>query len=608
MNNKKNLFRLLAALFPLAVLALLELTLWLFNAYPEPPLFNEIQESGKSYTQINSQVGERYFNSKVMPVPNIYPQKFAAVKPANTFRIFCLGGSSTAGFPYEMNVPFPQQLAFLLKRDYPDRSFEVINLGLSAINSFTVVDWMPEILQHEPDLILLYAGHNEFYGAYGTGSTISMGRNAHVVRLILKLQKLRLFQMVKSIVRDFGAPATQQNSTLMEKVIADRFIATNSVLRMKTEENFASNLKVILDGFQAADVPVVLSNLVSNIKDQIPLDITSNPQNTSSKAYALYLKGHKEFEEGDTATAYISLARARDSDEVPFRANDNLNDIIRKNAFQYNLSLVDMEKIFRGASMSGIPGKDLFSDHLHPNPDGYALMARAFQKTIIEAGLLAEQPSVPLIRAPLYVTAIDWEIGSLTLFKLLHRWPFGNSDVNYSDYKSLTDDATAEVAKKYLFDHHTWGRAHSEMADYHRTTGNLNQACQEYIAIIEMYPDKIDYYSKLVDTAKRIQLWGIVQQTCEAALLRTPNKGMFYYHLALAHRAAGNIEAAITSVRLASQAPEITPTQSVNIHFTLARFLVEIHENMDAVTVLETLVKQVPDFAPAQQLLKQLKG
>ncbi len=608
MNTKKYLFRLLAVLFPLVVLAMVELTLWVFNAYPQPPLFTEVQADGKSYVQINSQVGERYFNSRVMPVPNLYPQKFSTNKPENTFRIFCMGGSTTAGFPYEMTVPFPQQLSFLLQQDYPDQEFEVINMGLSAINSFTVVDWMPEILKQDPDLILLYMGHNEFYGAYGTGSTISMGNNARVVRVVLKLQKLRLFQMIKSIIRGFGPTPTQGNPTLMEKVIDDKFIATNSILRMKTQENFASNLQVILETCKTENVPVILSNLVSNLKDQIPLDVSSNPQNTTSKANALYLKGHKEFEQGDTATAYISFSRARNQDEVPFRANENLNDIIHDQALRYNFDLVDMEQAFRKTSASGIPGNDLFSDHLHPNPEGYHLMATAFQASIIDAGLLPQASGKMLLQQPLHVTPLDWEIGSLSIFKLLHRWPFGNSQVDYSDYKPLTDEATTAIAKNYLFDHHIWTRAHHEMADYHNSAGRFEQACQDYMAIVKMFPDEIETYSKLVECAKQIQAWDMVKFSCRSAIPRTTLKGMFYFNLALAQRVEGNLTQAIPNIQKALKAPELSRSQSANIYFTYALFLLDIQENLDAIQVLEGLVREVPDFLKAQQLLKQLKG
>ena len=607
MKNKKTIFRIFIALIPIVFLVLLEITLRLFNAFPQTPLFNKVYASGQEFIEINSTIGERYFNKKVMPVPNLYPQRFPVVKPENTMRIFCMGGSTTAGFPYEMTVPFPQQLEMLLKTDYPTQNFEIINMGLSAINSFTIVDWLPDVLQQEPDLILFYLGHNEFYGAYGTGSTISLGNNPRVIRLVLKLRKLHLFQLINSITQSLTpTPDSDLKPTLMEKVIDSKFIAANSVLRMKTHNNFSDNLDVILSTCQAEGVPVILSNLVSNIKDQQPLDITSDPNRKSSKASELFLKGQREFEQGDTATAYISLSRARNHDEVPFRADETFNEILETKASQYNSVFVDMEQAFQNSSSSGIPGTDLFSDHLHPNPLGYYLMAREFQKELVRSGIISPASEKQYPGEPLLVTDLDWEIGSLRLFKLLQRWPFGDNQVDYSNYPPLIDKITTRIASDFLFNHHIWGKAHDEMAAYYLQGGDLINACREYQAILEMNPEKIEYYTKLVDCASKTRQWDLVQTTCEQALPRTSQKGMFYYHLAHSLKIDGALDSALVNIRKASEAPELTPTQAANVNFAYANLLVDLQQPMDAKIVLQKLLKKMPAFPPALTLIKKL--
>ena len=609
MSSRKTIFKIVIILFPIVSLLLFELILRLFSISTQPPLFLEKFADGQAVIQINSNIGERYFNPKTTPVPNLYPQTFKAEKAESTFRIFCLGGSTTAGFPYEMTVPFPQQMAFMLQRDYPEKTFEVINLGLSAVNSFTIVDWIPEILDQDPDLILLYMGHNEFYGAYGTGSTISLGNKGHVVRLILKLQKLHTVQLFKSIARSLSSePSLESRPTLMEKIIADQSIPPTSGLRSITYQNFEENLDVILNTCQQEGVPVILSNLVSNTMDQKPLDFTSNPNQPSSKAHTLFLKGQKEFAQSDTATARISFTRAMSMDAVPFRAPDAINEVIHQKAQQYNINYVDMLRAFNTNSSSGIPGDQLFSDHLHPNPIGYYLMATEFYRSLRKLSLLPTVPGRKQNPYPLLVTELDWEIGSLTLFKLKQRWPFGNANVDYADYPPSVDAQTTQIAKSFLFDHHEWGTAHGQMAEYFVSTGNLEKACSEYLPILEMYPNQLLYYGKLIDCAREAKFWRLVEHTSKRALKRSQAKGMFSYHLAFAQRMMGDLEQAVININKAALAPELTPAQSTNIQFTQARFLLESQNNMEAILVLEALVKQVPDFAPAQQLLKQLKG
>lgn len=144
---KRAGFGLALLLTPLLLLALFEFSLRLFNLFPREPLFVEAVQDGREVVQINPGVATRYFNPKKVVVPNLYPETFSRSRSENTFRIFCLGGSTTAGFPFEFQVPFPARLKSLLSSQYPRTHFEVINLGLSAVNSFTVLDFIPEVLE-----------------------------------------------------------------------------------------------------------------------------------------------------------------------------------------------------------------------------------------------------------------------------------------------------------------------------------------------------------------------------------------------------------------------------------------------------------------------------
>jgi lysophospholipase L1-like esterase len=92
-------------------------------------------------------------------------------KPANGFRVFVFGGSSAQGFPNASRASFPSLLERMLKLTYPDKIIEVVKLGTSAINSHTLLDILPDVLSYSPDLILMYAGHNEYYGELGPAST-----------------------------------------------------------------------------------------------------------------------------------------------------------------------------------------------------------------------------------------------------------------------------------------------------------------------------------------------------------------------------------------------------------------------------------------------------
>src|SRR5262245_13523321 len=54
-------------------------------------------------------------------------QRFADPKPAGTYRIFCLGGSTTYGHPYDDRTSFPGWLRELLPCVDASQKWEVIN-------------------------------------------------------------------------------------------------------------------------------------------------------------------------------------------------------------------------------------------------------------------------------------------------------------------------------------------------------------------------------------------------------------------------------------------------------------------------------------------------
>ena len=98
------------------------------------------------------------------------PESFAAHKGAREFRIFCLGGSTVQGRPYAIETSFTTWLELSLQAAAPDRQWEVVNCGGVSYASYRLAPILSEILNYQPDLIIVYTGHNEFleertYGA-----------------------------------------------------------------------------------------------------------------------------------------------------------------------------------------------------------------------------------------------------------------------------------------------------------------------------------------------------------------------------------------------------------------------------------------------------------
>ena len=90
------------------------------------------------------------------------PDGFAATKPSAEFRIFCLGGSTVQGRPYSIETSFTTWLELSLQAADPSRRWEVVNCGGVSYASYRLVPIMQEVINYDPDLFIVYTGHNEF--------------------------------------------------------------------------------------------------------------------------------------------------------------------------------------------------------------------------------------------------------------------------------------------------------------------------------------------------------------------------------------------------------------------------------------------------------------
>ena len=89
-------------------------------------------------------------------------QEFTRGKPPGTYRIFCMGGSTTYGRPYDDSTSFAGWLRELLPVADGSNNWEVINAGGISYASYRVAHLMEELINYQPDLFIIYTGHNEF--------------------------------------------------------------------------------------------------------------------------------------------------------------------------------------------------------------------------------------------------------------------------------------------------------------------------------------------------------------------------------------------------------------------------------------------------------------
>ncbi|MBZ9613383.1 SGNH/GDSL hydrolase family protein [Rheinheimera maricola] len=398
----------IAVLLPLLLLALLEGLLRLTGLPQQYPLLIAAPEAG--YMQLNPHVIRRYF-AEPDRAPNVAPdsQYILAEKASASYRIVLMGGSSAAGFPYGRFGSPAAMLQQRLKQQYPAQQFEVINTAMSAINSYSLLDFSDEIITLQPDLVLIYAGHNEYLGIMGVGSAFAASSTRSATLIWLSLRQLALVQFLERAyhaIRPTADPSPTSR-TLMASMAAQQHIGYDSAAYHAGLEQFSANMHALLQRFNRAGITVVLSTIAANEADQppfvspalpepIPDTITTLQQALSDSpqhAGLHYALAQQLRRQGQHAQALQHYQYATDYDALRFRAPAAINERIRQLAAQYQLPLAEGQAQLRAQSNNGVIGNSLMLEHLHPNGRGYFLLADAFLQAITP---LLPPPQVPV--------------------------------------------------------------------------------------------------------------------------------------------------------------------------------------------------------------------
>ncbi len=401
---KRTVFTVAAVLLPLVLLVLAEVALRAGGVMSKrQELFLPVPQDER-YVAVNPQFAGRYFAGFE---PDVAPQPFLSDKPAGTRRFFVLGGSSAAGFPYHFYHGFPAYLEEMLQMAQPGERVEVINLAMTAVNSFTLWDIHRELLRYAPDGILIYAGHNEYYGAMGAVAVSGWMRPLAVRRSVLRLQRLHLVAMVRVLAerlsgrsargdrtvpdnrtaqRERTAPYNHTASggltapdnrtsrdmpdgrTLMARMAEDRLVYREDARFRDGIRHFEKNMGDITDTFRKRGIPVYVSTVVSNKKGQTPLSGHDRAVDFFQRAVAV-----------DNAVAREWYLLAKEEDPLRFRAPQAINDVIRRLAQRQGITLVDAHAIRNGDDAPLPFAPDYFTDHLHLDYRGYGLLAAAFR-------------------------------------------------------------------------------------------------------------------------------------------------------------------------------------------------------------------------------------
>ncbi len=399
------------AIIPL-LLCVFELALRLGGYGYSTSFFKPLRVGDREMVVENDKFGLRFFPPALARSPA--PVVMKAHKDPRTCRIFVLGESAALGDPRPA-YGAARYLQALLEERYPEGSFEVVCVAMTAINSYALLPIAKECAEHEGDLWLVYMGNNEMVGPFGATSVLGPQTPSRtLVRLSLAFQKLRLGQLLAAAGRRLRGEAAQQQPWGGMEMFNRTRVSPSDRHRERVYDNFRANLEGILRAGLNSGAKVVLSTVAVNLRDCPPFAsvpgerLAPGDKETADKllkeaiaaaqdtnyiraaeclAQANSLDPQRADIEFNFARCLLALTnfpaarqhyeRARDLDALPFRTDSRENETIIELARKYasrGLTFFDAGVYYGGRNAAGIPGRESFYEHVHFNFDGnYAL-------------------------------------------------------------------------------------------------------------------------------------------------------------------------------------------------------------------------------------------
>ena len=353
-------------------------------------------------------------------------QEFSVEKPADGYRIFCLGGSTVRGRPYTTETAFPCWTQLELSARNSSRTFEAINCGGLSYASYRLTHILQEVLTYEPDLIVIATGHNEFLEDRTYGQIKS--RSSLRAWVEDRLHQLRLVRLVREWSGgSSGSSAAEAGDrpvlpdlveTRLDEVSGYASYHRDDAWEQDVRTHFDRSLRAMVRMCDSANVPVVLVLLGANTRDCPPFKSEHRPELTvdderrwqshfdaaeqatdAEQALALYETAAEI--DNEHALLRFRMARlldqlgrpeeakehylaAKDSDVCSLRMTEAFADVVRTVASETQTPLVNARETLEQQIPDRIPGNDWYMDHVHPCIGAHQLIGQGLVACMTE--------------------------------------------------------------------------------------------------------------------------------------------------------------------------------------------------------------------------------
>ena len=550
-------------------------------------------------------------------------QSFLAAKPSNGFRLFCLGGSSSFGFPWGAELAFTSIVGESLAATHPERQVEAVNAsGVSyAMHRMNIV--ADELLAYKPDVFLIYEGHNEFiepafFEALKHRSTYRNG-------LEYALSHTRLYSSMWFAASRLRASQPDHPASGFEtRVMRDQTHVYSPEQKAAMVAEFRWRLERLVRRAQAGGVKVVLATVPCNLRQWRPeastgvASLAGPERKQRSEVFAsgsrLLKKGRFELALADLeqaariaphhaethfllGQAYEGLGRfddarcayqrACDEDASPIRRLSGMNQAIRDLARETGALLVDVDRSFEQQSEHGLVGFNLIEDYVHPTRRGHELIAWQIWEAMEQAGWLADK------------SRADKATFDRILSQRRPHTPENNSIWFYNqgvvlEYQGQEDAAiksyhqAVELSPNYSSALLNLGKALAKTGRFGEAAANLQEA-------LRIRPDMADAHASLATALARLGRVDDALAHYQEALRIRPDYADAHVNLGVALAARGQIDQAIAHYQKALE----TNPDHAEAHNNLGLEMAGRGRAGEAIAHYQKALEIKPDYADA---------
>ena len=362
-------------------------------------------------------------------------QTFPRQKQKNNYRVFSVGGSTTYGRPYDDTTSFTGWLREFLPHADMARKWDVINAGGISYASYRVAKVMEELTEYEPDLFIVYCGHNEFleqrtYRDLRTTSSVLTAAGG-------MLSHTRTYAMMHRAWRTDSAMPTSRPAwqlpaevvTRLDNSVGPQDYRRNETLKKQIQQHYELNLRRMVKLARGAGARILFVVPASNLKDSSPfksssgISVTRDQQQQIEQMYrsadhqasvgqtdealanidnalaidpqiaALHFRrGQLLYSSGRYRQSHEAFEAAVNEDICPLRILPEMQDIVRRVTVELSVNCVDFAQLTERESENGITGNDMFLDHVHPDIRTHRLLALAIIDKLVEAEVVTLSP------------------------------------------------------------------------------------------------------------------------------------------------------------------------------------------------------------------------